>query len=189
MINISTRNVPDTLLGHPDLKRQVDRHFSRFNSPWFDRAQRSIICLHEATHVVYARMLGFNPRLYGPSVDFDPDSEKFRRLDASVESLPYEIGMDADPVLIAKYHMGPAYVEAKLLSHRTWEEIWADAQGDLAICNKWAVERERVRGDYLLSVAKTKTFLRDEVYRDCRSPAFRRKLWEAAREFEARVFS
>src|ERR1700692_327121 len=148
MIQISTRLVPLECQDDPRCKRAVAQSLSFFNSIKFYTKERAIICLHEATHLVYARELGFEPQLYGPSVDYDSDTEKFRRLDSSVEGLPYEIKMSADPVLIAKQCLGPVYVEEKLLSHRTKEEIWADSRGDLKIYNNWAVQRHQLRSDF-----------------------------------------
>jgi hypothetical protein len=185
MIQINTTHVPMELRDHADYERISKDHEHWFNSPKFDIKQLTIICLHEATHLVYDRELGFEPKLYGPSVDYDSDAETFRRLDSAVQGLPYEIKMNADPLLVAKHYLGPAYVEEKLLNHRTREEIWEDAGGDLKNYNNWFAQRYQLKGDVhpLSSVD-----LRDAVYKDCRSPAFRRELWDVAREFERRVF-
>jgi len=48
-----------------------------------------------------------------------------------------------------------------------------------------AVQRLKSRDNI---VALSSVDLRDSVYRDCRGPEFRRKLWDAAREFEMNVF-
>jgi hypothetical protein len=186
MIQIRTTHVPAELRDHPDFKRVAQYHEHWFNSHKFDRKQRTIISLHEGTHLVYAREIGFDPEPHGPSVDYDFDTETFRRLDSSVEGLPYEIKMSADPILVAKFYMAPVYVEEKLLSHRTREEIWEDARGDLKNYNNWFVQRHNLKGDVYPALVPFD--LREAVYKDCRSPAFRKKLWDAAREFETRVF-
>jgi len=185
MIQISTTLVPLELQENPAFKSCVENHERCFNSSKFDTKLRTIICLHEATHLVYARELGFEPRLYGPSVDYDFDTEKFRRLDSSVQGLPYEIRMNADLVVVAKQFLAPVYVEEKLLSHRTQAEIWADALGDVKNYNNWLVQRLQIKGD----VHPFSSFdLREATNRDLRSPAFRRRLWGAAREFSIKVF-
>lgn len=188
MIHIDTSSVQGELREHPDFELNVEYAWELFNSALFTPKAKAIICLHEATHLVYCRELGFEPELFGPAVIYDEDSERFRIVDSSVEQLPREIRMFADDVLlVAKHYLGPVFTEQRLInSHRTEKRIWADAKGDLRNFNNWAGERQRLFGDVMGHVSFEA--IRDSVYKDCRKPAFRKKLWDAAREFEARVF-
>jgi hypothetical protein len=183
MIQVATR-VRSKFQDHPDVKLQVQELSEKFNSEWFDRKRRSILCLHEGTHLYFTRLCGFELELYGPSVSYDPDSEQFVSYDASVERLPDEIEMSADPVLVAKHFLAPAYVEEKLLDHRSWQQIWKMARDDLRNYNRWFCKRYRDKGD----IGPNFPNIRELVHKDCRNPGFRRKVWDAAREFEERVF-
>lgn len=187
MISIDTSSITAEMRDRPDFIWHVQNHSARFNSEQFDRKQRSIICLHEATHVIYCRELGFDPKVFGPRIIYDHFSECFRRLDSAVEQVPYEIRMSADPMLVAKQYFGPVYTEERLIDHRTMQEIRADAQGDLKNLNKWTCERQKLKGDVKPNVGGLEA-IRESVFKDCRSPKFRKKLWDAAHEFEARVF-
>ena len=66
-----------------------------------------MLCLHEGTHLLYARACGFDPECYGPSVGelYYPGIGWRRRLGA-VESLPHEIALSADVLLVAKQFLG-----------------------------------------------------------------------------------
>jgi hypothetical protein len=184
MIQIDVSDVPAEIRDGPEFIREYEAHFEKFNSSRFDKKERAIICLHEATHVVYCRELGFEPKFYGPAIWYDEILVKFRRVDACVEGLPYEIKMKAEPLLVAKQFMGPYYVEPKLIvSSRTENQIWHDAFGDLCNYCDWKARRRKL-GEVKLSFDA----IRDSVYRDLRSPRFRKKLWDTAKEFEAQVF-
>lgn len=186
MIQIDTSSVTGELRNHPDFIWIVQSSSDFFNSARFDKKERAIICLHEGTHLFYCRKLGFEPRLYGPSVIFDEVSVKFRRLDSAVQGLPHEIKMSAEPLLVAKQFMAPFYTEQKLISGRTIEQMWKDCLGDLRNFNDWATQRQRLLGDVKGIVSMDE--VRDSVFKDLRSPAFCRKIWDTAHEFEARVF-
>ena len=185
IIEINTSKVQGELRNHPDFISRLLRTEIYFNSDSFSEKDRASLYLHEGAHLVYSRELGFEPELCGPSIDFDETFGVFRSLDGSTEGLPREIKMNADPLAVAKQLLGPAFVEEKLLNHYTPEHIWLTAKGDLKNFNNWYVERLRLKGD--VPLLKTEA-IREAVYRDCRKPAFRWKLWDAAREFEARVF-
>jgi hypothetical protein len=182
MIQVAIR-VPTDLQNHPEVASLAEELSARFNSDWFDRKERTITCLHEGSHLVYKRMCGFEPRLFGPSIRYDEDTEILRQSDSAVESLPEEVLMTAEPMLIAKQYLAPMYVEEKLLAHRTFAEIWETAQIDLKNFTAWSVRRNRVKGDLPATLD-----VRQSVNKDLRSPALRRKLWDAAWEFEARAF-
>ncbi len=193
MINIDISRVP-LELQDDDFHSHIEQISSWFNSSkTFTTKEKAVICLHEGTHLLYTRMCGFEPKLRGPSIEYDPEAEWFNRSDGAVESPPFSIKMSADPVLMAKQYMGPVYIEERLLSHRTKEEIWASSSVgpgcDLELFNRWAAQRQELRGDYYSALFPKGSFiLPDEIYKDCRSPEFRKKLWATAKEFESRVF-
>jgi hypothetical protein len=184
MIHIDTSKVPLEFRNDPGCQVAAAQSSAWFNSPDFDAKERAVLFLHEGCHLVYSRSIGFDPQLSGPGVRYDPDTETFSVVDSSLEGLSYEIKMNADPIQVAKVYIGPVHVEEKLLNHRSQREIWADSVRDIETFNKWFSERSQLKGDLHL----TSEAIRDSIYRDCRSPAFRRKLWDAAREFETRVF-
>jgi len=99
--------------------------------------------------------------------------------------LPLVIEMNANPLTVAKYHIGPVYTGLKLLGNVTEKELWKIAETDLKNLNTWHGQRSRLVGDVSWM---TLDVIRDSLYRDCRSPAFRKKLWDAAHEFEHRIF-
>ena len=72
-----------------------------------------------------------------------------------------------------------------MLGHITEKQLWRMARADLRDLNDWFCRRSRLAGDVS---GLTLDVIRDSVYKDLRSPAVRKKLWDAAWEFEARVF-
>lgn len=184
MIDIAI-NVPDEMLDHPELQRQVLQLSSRFNSDEFDRKQRTLTCLHEGTHIHYSRLLGFEPKLYGPSVRYEPETKTFRMLEGAVEGLPEDIQMHGDPLMVAKSMRAPRWVEEQLFGDDSFKVDEYRHLGDLMNYNRWSTRRY-----FLMRNFDPKVLLkvRQSVLKDLRSPAFRRKLWDAAREYEMRVF-
>jgi hypothetical protein len=170
-----------------------DTEFEEELSAWIASASPEHVytCLHEATHMVYKRDCGFEPELYGP--DDEPvfyHGIGWRTKLGATEGLPQEISLSADVLLVAKSHLGPAYILEKLRGDEWKKEIWEQARGDLALYNKWYVLRHHNVGDMLdaeghhvLSSAK----IRDSVYEDFAQFAFRQRLMAAAREYEATV--
>jgi hypothetical protein len=142
------------------------------------------LCLHEAAHLVYSRACGHEPELYGPMIDYDSGRETLHLIDAAVEELPYEIRMNADPILVAKHYRGPLTV-LEALGNMTREQARKEPMLDLRNLNNWFAERHRLRSDVQ---GITEKLVRDSVLRDLQCPDFCRKIWDAAREFEARVF-
>jgi len=78
------------------------------------------------------------------------------------------------------------HIERQRTTQRMARTYLVAAKGDLKNFNSRYVERIRLKGD--VPLLKTEV-IREAIYRDCRKPAFRTKLWDAAREFEARVFA
>jgi hypothetical protein len=177
--------VPTELQNHPQVQAHIRGIERYYNSDKFDRKQRTIASLHEGTHLFYMRACGFEPNVFGPGVGYDSSVKDFFLFDCSIQQLPYEIRMSAEPMLVAKCFLGPMYVEEKLLSHRIQEEIEYSSRFDLEQYNKWYDQRQQTNADVGDLTADK---VRDAVLRDLRRPAFRKKLWDAAWEFEARVF-
>lgn len=180
MIQIDTSEISAEMRDNPEFVREFEAAFKFFNSERFDEQARTLLCLHEATHVVYARELGFEPRMYGPEIICDKGT--FHRIDASVDGLPHELKMTAEPLAVAKSIIGPVYT-VPILTTETEESMWKKCLSDRKCLVRWDCKRQ-------LRDEKEITFemIRESVHNDCRSPAFRRKLWDAAHEFEARVF-
>lgn len=182
---IPVLQVPTDMQNHPRvqvLARGIERYY---NSEKFDRKQRTIASLHEGTHLFYTRACGFEPNVFGPGVGWDSNAKDFFLFDCSMQALPNEIRMTADPMLVAKCFLAPMYVEEKLLGHRTKEEIEYSSRFDLAQYNKWYDQRQKTKNDVSDLTADK---VRESVFEELRSPEFQRKLWDTAHEFEARVF-
>jgi hypothetical protein len=168
-----------------------DAEFGEQVSAWIASTdlEHVMLCIHEGVHMVYARDCGYEPEVYGPSEDeFYVPRVGWRRTLGSVDGPPPEIKLTTDILWIGKFYLGPAYIEEKLLGEENWKEIWDRARGDFEKYRNW---RYQCGGDLpgadgveLLSCAK----IRKAVYADFAQPAFRRRLWAAAREYEARIF-
>ena len=169
---------------HDELLDVLLGHIQGVNSPEFGE-KRIVVGIHEGTHIEYCRDVGHEPKLYGPKVRYDPFTEKFDTVYGSVELPPYETRMTAPPLAVAKFFIGPVYTEQQLLNHRTEKEIWHMARFDLKNLNEWVCERSREVGD---ARGLTLDKIRESVHEDCENPKFRKRIWNAAREFEVRVF-
>jgi hypothetical protein len=169
----------------------IDAEFGEQLSEWIcsTNLQHVMLCIHEGTHLLYARMCGYEPEVYGPSdKTFYRKGVGWRRTLGSVDGPPPEIFLTADVLIIGKFFLGPAYIEEKLLGEDHWKEIWNRARGDFEKYRNW---RRQFVGDMLdaeglplLSCAK----IRKAVYKDFSEPTFRQRLILAAREYERRVF-
>ena len=92
--------------------------------------------------------------------------------------------MTADPIRVAKTFLAPRFVLEKL-TFPFVGYIEVSDEGDEASFKTWFDRRFELKGDVYPELAAE---TREAVYKDCRSPAFRQKLWAAAREYERRVF-
>ena len=162
-------------------KEYIDQESSRYDSP----KERAITCLHEGTHVYYMRECGFEPTFYGPRMFWEAEKSQFTRYRASVETLPVEIQMSADPLLVTKSYIGPIFVEEKMLAHRHADEILRGAQRDIDNFYDWFCRRHQKKKDVHPKIFED---AREAVYKECRKPVFREKLWSVAHEFELKVF-
>src|SRR5262245_35635347 len=118
MIDIDTRLIPLELQNEPLVQQFVKESFDWFNDPHkFDRKERAGICLHEGTHLHYKRLCGFEPQLFGPGVAYDHRTNSLESYNGGVESLPEDIELAADSVLVAKSFLAPGFAERLLLEH------------------------------------------------------------------------
>lgn len=181
IIQIDTEDVDGRLRERPEFMLAVKKASDFFNSTRFDRRMQTAACLHEGSHLHYTRACGFEPNLFGPAVEYDRQSNRFYPTFGSVEMLPYTISMTADVFAVAKTLIAPTFVEARFLAGDIEIGDWKDLKN----FRKWSVCRFDLMGD---TYPELEADIREAVYKDCRKPAFRRKLWDAAWEFESRVF-
>jgi hypothetical protein len=183
MIQIDTTTVP-TELRDEVFEQRLQKQSDFFNSDKFDQRTRAKVCLHEGTHLYYTRECGFEPRLFGPALEYNPRTKQLRETVGEVQFMPQSISMSFDPVLVAKSILAPRFVLEELTApYRGYIEVLDEADEDLY--RRWFAMRSEIKGDVSTRLA---VHARDAVYKDCRSPAIRRKLWASAREFEQRVF-
>jgi hypothetical protein len=146
--------------------------------PGPDNLKQLYTNIHEAAHMVYHRAVGNDPEVYGPHTD-----GKWKFLGA-VEALPEHIRLNYPPVLVAKCFLGPRYIEILLRGEQSLYACLRGARRDLEIYNDWCWMRQRLRNDLPDN-------LKDQVHRavrrDFNDPAFQRRLWETALEYERRT--
>jgi len=168
--------VTSAMKSHPDL----DFHIQRMRDQLLEIGP---LCLHEATHLVYARSLSFEAELYGPMIDLDVETQIIHVRLAAVQALANEILWAGDPLAVAKQIVGPTFVREKFF--KDWgSEVPFDGM-DWRNFDKWFDLRQRKRGDL---GGLTHDAIRESVFADCGGSEFRKMLWDAAGEFEARVF-
>ena len=184
MIHIDVTRIPQEMRNE-EFQFHYQKAVEFFNSSEFDRKARTLISLHEGTHLLYARELGFEPKLYGPGIRYARQTKVFHGIVGAVQALPDTISMTADPIMLAKQLLGPECAQEKLLGFKTTGVLGISSQGDIEDYEKWFVRRMIAKGDLYLELDIN---ARDAAYKDLGSPAFRRKLWDAAHEFEERVF-
>lgn len=187
MIEIRTDDLPENRMNEPAVKDYIEKFRRWINDPRkFDRKERAKYSLHEGTHLYYTRACGFEPELYGPGVRFDSDGE-LTMVWGAVAQLSRELRMSCPVLAVAKTYLGPMFAEDKLVGLANGEQREWGSATDLDNFVKWRVRRQEIVGDidpHDELIEQT----RESVYKDCRSPEFRRNLWAAAWEFERRVY-
>jgi len=168
------------------IKNTIYPEFNKQVAEWFCATdfQPILLCIHEGTHLFFARECGYEPQVYGPSDEsFYRKGVGWRRLLGSVDCPPPEILLTADILSIGKFHFGPAYIEERMFGEDRWKEVWDRATGDFENYHNWRRNYWR-RIDRDVSPANN----RKAVYSDFDRAEFRERLMSAAREYETRVF-
>ena len=188
MIEINTSSVQGELLrSDPRFKEEVEKASKFFNSPKFDHRARTAVALHEGTHLFFTREAaapfgGFEPRVYGPAVEYSKTRDEFYPSVGAVQSLPKSIRLKADPIAVAKTFLAPNFV-MKLLK---FDYSFVSEDGDIENFELWCAERfpEWRFEDRVRLWIQTE----DSINRDLEDKDVEMNIWRAAWEFEQRVF-
>ena len=158
-------------------KNLIDHEFGKQIADWicWTSLEHTRLMLHEGTHLLSARMAGWEPEVYGPAEDSQ----------GSVGAPPFELYLTAG-VLIAKFYIGPSMIEDVIFGEGIWKQIHHVSSFDFESYHRWKyrignpLDRD---SEEVFSVRA----VRKSVYADFARPAFRSLLICAAREYEQRV--
>jgi len=191
MIEINTSSVQGELLrDRADFKTEVEKATNFFNSAKFDEKARASVVFHEGCHLFYTREAavpfgGFEPRIYGPAVEYSKARDEFYPSVGAVQCLPKEIRMKADPIAVAKSFLGPLFVMKKLHISDS-EHLLVSPDNDVENFELWC--KERFPNDSLEFRVSLWIQVEDSIDNDLKNQVFVKKIWDAAKEFEQRVF-
>jgi len=188
MILIDTTSVKQKeLRERPEFKLEVDKATKFFNSPKFDHRARTAVALHEGTHLFFTREAaapfgGFEPRVYGPAVEYSKTRDEFYPSVGAVQSLPKSIRLKADPIAVAKTFLAPNFV-MKLLK---FDYSFVSEDGDIENFELWCAER--FPNDSFEFRVSLWIQTEDSINRDLGNKDVEMNIWRAAYEYEHRVF-
>jgi len=167
---------------HPEfapLLEQQERFFNCSCPNCFNDVYRLRLCLHEAGHIVYARAYGASKLIFhGPEIVWDARCGVPAVSRSSVSWTPPVVNSVTSGL---KPHIASFIFREKLAVPN--EEIAIST--DMHSARQWFDENVGTN-DAGFDVAIEEA--RDEIIKDLRSPAFKRKAWETAREFSREVF-
>lgn len=178
VISIDTSRVPPEKLSRHDfvdLKTQME---SALAKPAWIKA----FCIHEAGHMTYFRQLGIAEYEFaGPRIKYNPKTDSFDGYMASVK--PKAPPTSADLRTAAKAYVA-GLVFTRRLTNAPDSGEQEDRQNFDAVCQ--AIEHS-LNG---LTIDRDESWKEAEkdVVVDLRSPQFRTKAWETAREIEKILF-
>jgi len=184
MVQINTSDVPADKLTHPEflnLRAQMEAALS--NQNWINA-----FCIHEAGHMTYLRELGITEYAYiGPRIIYDELKNVFDGFMAAVQpkSEPENAGLEGLPVLAKALVAGGTFARTLTTAPDGGDE--EDRQKFDHMCalmeNNCRLPKGTINCDQSWQKA------REDVLIDLRSPRFRKKAWETAREIEAFIFA
>jgi hypothetical protein len=179
MISIDTSTVPADKQTSPDflsLKAQMEQALAQ--QKWI-----KAFCIHEAGHMIYLSQIGVTQYTYlGPRIEYDKQRDAFDGFMASVQAQskpsPGNIDLTKFLTTAAKaYAAGGTF--AKRLTGAPDQGDQQDRENLNAVCD--LIEQE-----YSISLDRDASWkqAQEDVLKDLRSPEFRAKAWEKAREIQ-----
>jgi hypothetical protein len=182
-ITIKSSTLTPEQRNHPNFAPLLAQEEKLFNSD----AYRLRVSLHEAGHVIYMRAAGATKIIfYGPEIIWDARFEKPAISRSSVVWTPPVV----DSVAVAlnlKPFIGGIVFRERLSVPNDAEAI----ERDMFDARQWFDTHVGRTGNKGFDDARFEVAIeeaREEIIRDLRSPAFKKKAWETAREFSREVF-
>lgn len=184
MISIDTSKVPVDKQTHPDflsLKAEMEQALTQ--QKWI-----SAFCIHEAGHMIYLTQIGVIQYTYlGPRIEYNEQQDTFDGFMAAVQPQTGAIFENANPseflITAAKaYAAGGTF--AKRLTGAPDQGDQEDRENLNSICGLIEQKYPGIAIDRDSSWKQAQ----EDVLRDLRSPAFRAKAWEKAREIQKNIF-
>ena len=169
----------------PRTKLELRAATAFFNSPNFVKNYRSLLCLHEAGHVVYARQAGATDiGFHGPMIRWCPGCPdcKGDAPSLSKSSVSWTLPADCDVTAAVKADIG-GIVFREILTDTPNDEAgkWSDMSGARRDFERFGSGGEEA---FLSHVEKT----RQEIIQDLKSPEFVKLAWDTAKEFQQAIF-
>jgi hypothetical protein len=149
--------------------------------------ERIHTCIHEGAHLLYAKKIGMECSLHGPSIYWDSEASKFKCWEACVkyENNPLVQPDEATAIAIAKEYLAPAIV-LHALTDRSVDLIVRECHMDMKRCRRWWKYFHRHLKDQVLTEEegfhKLLADTRESILIDLCSSRFRRQLFDAAIE-------
>src|SRR5215813_2965059 len=183
MIEINTSSVQGELRERPEFELEVDKATKFFNSAKFDEKARTAVALHEGVHLYYTRQAaapfgGFEPRVFGPAVEYSRTRDEFYPSVGAVQCLPKHIRLTAPVVAVAKTFLGPHFVMKNLLRF----DHSVEPDSDIENFELWC--KERFPNDSFEFRVSLWIQTEDSINRDLGNKDVEMNIWRAAYEYE-----
>lgn len=167
--------IPLEKLDDPRLKEKEDEVLQAMQ----DYTYRLHTCLHEAAHGLYLERAGAKNLIYhGPVAFYDAEIDTFDIGTAGIEGNFGEHGVNCDSLAMARWYVAGGAVTRKLTG-------WLDDEGDGRDFETFVRECLSLIPEITTeAISALWEQARKDIEQDLRSPAFRRELWQRARDFE-----
>ena len=147
-----------------------------------DEKYRRKACIHEAAHAIYMERAGLVPTLHGPVDFYDAPIDTFYCGDAGVDANASGGSVDVEILAMARWYAAGG-VAVSVLIGDDWEPT---DPGDEQDFEDFGVQFVRLGGDPG-EIVECWDQARCDVEKDLRSPAFKRQVWDRARELDAQL--
>jgi hypothetical protein len=95
----------------------------------------------------YERLCGYEPKLFGPELKYDRKAGEFGHVVGAVQGLPDRINMTADPIIVAKIFLAPAFAQGNLLEFKSNGHFEVGDEYDIENFNNWCARRAQLKKD------------------------------------------
>lgn len=175
MIRLDKSRIPPELVDDPRLQRLEEQILELMQDPTY----RSSVCLHEAAHATYYERAGARRVIYhGPVAFYDVASDTFDLGNAAIEPDFGEAGQSTDLLTMCRCLVAGKVATDALTAREDEDGDGRDREEFARLCAQHCPNMAPKE------ISEFWEYAKNEVMKDLRSPAFRRGLWERAREFE-----
>lgn len=144
-----------------------------------DEQHRLRVCIHEAAHAIYMERAGLVPVLHGPTAYYNPTTDTFDFGEAAVHGKGGN-GVTLDSLVMARWFVAGGVVSSLLIGEGVI------LPGDGQDFEVFTSELAKL-GAGTETISQHWEQAKKDVEKDMRSPAFRREVWDRARDLEKQL--